>query len=45
LGVLAVKRNWHTYILHNIGLLCIFHFLEYYITAKAKPKSVALDGT
>jgi hypothetical protein len=27
-----------------ITFLCIFHFLEYYITAKYKPFEVTLDG-
>ena len=26
------------------AFLCIFHFLEYYITAKYKPFEVTLDG-
>jgi hypothetical protein len=27
-----------------IAFLCLFHFLEYYITAKYKPFEVTLDG-
>ena len=28
-----------------IGFLCLFHFLEYFITAKYKADTVTLDGT
>jgi hypothetical protein len=28
-----------------LSFLCIFHFLEYYITAKHKPYEVTLDGS
>jgi len=28
-----------------IGFLCLFHFLEYFITAKYKAETVTLDGT
>lgn len=43
-SVLCLKRSWILYPLHNLALLAIFHFLEYYITAKTKPDTVTLDG-